>query len=180
METDSKKLLEFIKSRKSIRIFLEESKIHKDFIVDILECARFAPSGKNNQPWFVNIVIHPAVKKMMADLTTDSAIIENAYVNFVVFLDLEKVYDRVKDIQAMGAFMQNILLGVHAVNLGAVWLGQILNNKEQVNEIFKISPAKFELMGVIAVGEIDKEHLESLGDAKRKRRPLEEFVDWYH
>ena len=146
--------------------------------MDILECGRWAPSGNNNQPWRVHVVIHPAVKKMMADFTKDSAIIENAYVNFVVFLDLDKAYDRVKDIQAMGAFMQNLLLGVHAMNLGAVWLGEILNNKEHVNEIFKISPAKFELMGVIAVGEIDKDYLKE--DVKRKRRPLDEFVEWYH
>ena len=109
MEADTKKLLEFITSRKSTRIFLEEAKIDKKIILDILECGRWAPSGKNNQPWLVNVVIHPVVKKMMSELTKDGGIIENAYVNFVVFLDLDKVYDRVKDIQAMGAFMQNIL-----------------------------------------------------------------------
>jgi len=177
MEADTKKLLEFINSRKSTRIFLEEAKIDKKIILDILECGRWAPSGKNNQPWLVNVVIHPVVKKMMSELTKDGGIIENAYVNFVVFLDLDKVYDRVKDIQAMGAFMQNILLGVHAMNLGGVWLGEILNKKEQVNEIFKISPAKYELMGVIAVGQIDKDYKD---EAKRERRPLEDFLDWYH
>ena len=175
MEADSKKLLEFIKSRKSIRIFKEESKIHKDVILEILECGRWAPSGLNNQPWFVNIVIHPMVKNMLADLTKDSAPILNAYVNFVVFLDVEKSYDRVKDLQAIGAFMQNILLGVHAMNLGGVWLGEILNNKEKVNEIFRLSTTQYELMGVIAVGEI-----ESRGEEKRERRPLEEFIDWIH
>lgn len=177
METESKKLLELIKSRQSIRIFLEESKIDKIILLDILECGRWAPSGKNNQPWRVHVVIHPVVKKMMADLTTDSAIIENAYVNLVVFLDLDKVYDRVKDILSIGAFMQNLLLGIHAMNLGGVWLGEILNNKEQVNDIFKISPSKYELMGVIAVGIIDKDFK---GEEKRARRPLEEFLDWYH
>ena len=180
MEADSKKLLDFIKSRKSIRIFREESKIHKDVILEILECGRWAPSGLNNQPWLVNIVIHPVVKKMMAELTKDSAIIENAYVNLVVFLDLEKGYDRVKDLQAMGAFMQNLLLGVHAMNLGGVWLGEILNNKEQVNEIFKLSTAQYELMGVIAVSEIDKEHIKSKGEEKRERRTLDEFTEWFH
>ncbi|MFX1297470.1 MAG: nitroreductase family protein [Promethearchaeota archaeon] len=179
MENDSKKFLEFIKSRRSIRKFVE-GKIQKDIIVEILECGRWSPSGLNNQAWRVNVVIHPAVKIMLAQLTHNGDIIENAYVNFVVFLDLEKVYDRVKDIQSIGAFMQNILLGVHALNLGGVWIGSILNQKEKVNEIFKLNPKKYELMGVIAVGEIDKESIQLKGEASRERRALEEFTEWYH
>ena len=116
---------------------------------------------------------------MLGDLTTSGNIIESAYLNFVIFLDLEKVYDRVKDIQSIGAFMENILLGIHAMNLGGVWIGEILKNKEQVNEIFKLSTAKYELMGVIAVGEIDKEIIKLKGESLRERRPLDDFIDWY-
>ena len=42
--------------------------------------------------------------------------------------------------------MQNILLAAHINGLGAVWIGEILSNKEKVNEIFKLSTEKFELM----------------------------------
>jgi hypothetical protein len=35
-------------------------------------------------------------------------------------------------------------------------------------------------MGVIAVSEIDREHLKSQGEEKRERRPLDEFIEWYH
>ena len=178
MENDSKKYLKFIKSRRSIRNFIH-SKIQRDTILEILECGRLSPSGKNNQPWRLNVVTHPSVKKMLAELTTSGDIIESAYLNFVIFLDLEKVYDRVKDIQSMGAFMENILLGIHAMNLGGVWLGEILKNKEEVNEIFKLSSAKYELMGVIAVGEIDKEIIKLKGESLRERRPLDDFIEWY-
>ena len=148
-------------------------------ILEILECGQLSPSGLNNQPWRVNVVTHPSVKKMLAELTTSGDIIESAYLNFVIFLDLEKVYDRVKDIQSMGAFMENILLGIHAMNLGGVWLGEILKNKEEVNEIFKLNSAKYELMGVIAVGEIDKEIIKLKGEPLRERRPLDDFIEWY-
>ncbi|MFX0072222.1 MAG: nitroreductase family protein [Candidatus Hermodarchaeota archaeon] len=177
MEIDPTKILEFVKSRRSIRNFLF-SKIYKDTINEILEFGRWAPSGNNNQPWRVHIVIHETVKNMLAGLTKYGGIIENAYINFVIFLDLEKCYDRVKDLQAIGAFMQNILLGVHAHGLGGVWLGEILNQKEKVNELFKISSDKYELMGVIAVGEID-EALDKMADKERIRRPLEDFTEWY-
>jgi nitroreductase len=93
-----------------------------------------------------------------------------------VFLDLERGYDRVKDILALGAFIQNMLLAVHAKGLGGVWIGEILKNKEKVSEIFKFSPEKYELMGVLTVGLID-ESLEK--EVERKRRPLDEFIDWF-
>jgi len=113
MESESKKYLDFVRGRKSVRNFIF-SKVYKDTILEILEFGRWAPSGMNNQPWRVNVVIHEKVKTMLKEHTKYGSIIESAYVNLVVFLDKEKSYDRVKDIQGIGAFMQNLLLGVHA------------------------------------------------------------------
>ncbi|TFG22222.1 MAG: nitroreductase family protein, partial [Promethearchaeota archaeon] len=138
-----------------------------------------APSGMNNQPWRVHVVVHEKVKTMLAECTKYGGIIESAYVNLVIFLDLEKSYHRVKDIQAIGAFMQNLLLGVHAQpDLGAVWIGEILNQSEKINEIFKLDPKKFELMGLISIGEIDNAIVQK-SDTQRERRPIDDFVDWY-
>lgn len=169
---------EFIKTRKSIRSFIYQ-KIDKNIILDILECARWAPSGNNSQPWRVCIVIHPTVKRMLSELSKYGGIIEDAYVNLVIFLDLERGYNRTRDLQAIGAFMQNLLLGVHSQeNLGAVWIGEILDHKEEVNEIFKFPTEKFELMGIIAIGYIDDAR-EKAKEKERERRSLEDFIDWY-
>ena len=177
MESKTSNLVDLIKSRKSVRNFIYE-KIHNDQIKEILECGRWAPSGENNQPWKVCIVIHPTVKRMVAELSKYGGIIESAYVNFVIFLDLERGYDKTKDTQAIGAFIENILLGAHAKGLGAVWIGEILANKEKENEIFKLPSDKFELMCVIAIGVIDAA-LEEKHKKERKRRPLDDFVDWF-
>ena len=177
MEPNSDEMLSFIKSRKSVRSFIYE-KIDNDTIKEIIECGRWAPSGSNSQPWKVCVVIHPTVKRMLSELSKYGGIIESAYVNFVVFLDLEKGYDRVKDLQAMGAFIQNILLAVHAKGLGAVWIGEILSKKNEVDEIFKLSVDKFELMGVIAVGVID-EPMASQKAKERERYPLDDFIEFY-
>jgi nitroreductase len=115
---------------------------------------------------------------MLAELSKYGGIIDEAYANFVIFLDLERGYDRVKDIQAIGAFIENILLAIHAKALGAVWIGEILNNKEEVNKIFKLDTNKFELMGLIAFGEID-EALAEKKKKERKRRDISEFADWF-
>ena len=171
-------IVEFIKERKSVRSFIYK-KISKETILDWLDCGRWAPSGRNSQPWRVCVVIHPTVKRMLSDLSKYGGIIEEAYVSLVVFLDLERAYDRVKDIQAIGAFMQNILLGIHAQEeIGAVWIGEILAKKNEVNEIFKFPLDKFELMGVIAIGYIDDAR-EKAGKKQRERRMVEEFADWY-
>jgi len=175
MESKTNNLIDLIRSRKSVRNFIYK-KIDNDTIKEILDCGRWAPSGQNSQPWKVCIVAHPTVKRMIAEQSKYGGIIESAYLNFVVFLDLERGYDRVKDILAVGAFIQNMLLAVHAKGLGAVWIGEILKNKEKITEIFKFSPEKYELMGVLTVGLID-ESLEK--EVERKRRSLDEFVDWF-
>ena len=175
MESKTNDLINLIKSRSSIRNFIYK-KIDNETINDILECASWAPSGRNSQPWKVSIVAHPTVKRMIAEQSKYGGIIESAYLNLVVFLDLERAYDRVKDVLAMGAFIENLLLAIHAKGLGAVCIGEILKNKEKVTEIFKLSPEKFELMGVLTVGLIDQ-NLEK--KEKRERRPLSEFIDWF-
>lgn len=175
MESDE--LINFIKSRRSIRYFIYE-KIDNNTIKDILECGRWAPSGDNSQPWKVCVVIHPTVKRMLAEVSNYGGIIESAYVNLVVFLDIEKGYDRVHDLQAIGAFIQNLLLGAQAKGLGAVWIGEIIQNKDKVNEIFKLSTDKFELMALIAIGVIDKPMMNQKAK-ERVRRELDGFIEFY-
>jgi nitroreductase len=173
-----KEYLEFIKSRKSIREFISE-KIPNNILNEIIECGRWAPSGLNNQPWKVIAVAHPTVKRMIAELTKDHDIIDSAFCCFVVFYDIEKGYDRVKDILAIGAFMENILLAIHAYpNLGAVWMGEILNQKEKVNEIFKSDPQKLELMGVISLGVVE-ERVKKEEKKPRERRPINDIIEYF-
>jgi nitroreductase len=61
------------------------------------------------------------------------------------------MYNDVKDHQAMGACIQNMLLAAHALGLGAVWLGEILNNAESVRAFLEL-PREMELMAVVAIG----------------------------
>jgi nitroreductase len=177
MESSSANYIEFIKSRKSIRHFIFE-KVDQKTIKEIIECARWAPSGQNNQPWKVCAVSHPTVKRLIAEQSKYGGLIESAYFDLVIFMDLGRCYDRTKDLQSLGAFIENVLLGVHAKKLGAVWIGEILTNKEKVNEIFKLSLNKYELMCVIAIGVIDKA-MEAKSEKERERRDINEFLEFY-
>ena len=76
---------------------------------------------------------------------------EGASALIAVYLNKDDIYDAVKDHQSAGACIQNILLAAEALELGAVWLGQILKNKAEVNNILGLAD-NFDLMAVVALG----------------------------
>src|SRR5512136_240921 len=139
-----------IRTRRSVRQFTKEPV--SDEVVDlILESGLWAPSGKNNQPWTFAVIRDSSLKGSLASLTHYGSTIKNASVCIVVFLDHSRVYDRTKDVQAIGASIQNMLLTTHSMGLGGVWLGEILKNKEKVKELLNGGEG-LELMGVVAFG----------------------------
>ena len=122
-------MLNLIKTRRSIRKFTSKA-IEDEQLNQIIEAGTWAPSGQNNQPWKIAIIKDHYIKTSLAPLTRYSPIIEGAPVLIAVFLDISLSYDRTKDIQATGACIQNMLLAIHALGLGGVWLGEILKNKD--------------------------------------------------
>jgi nitroreductase len=161
-------ILKAIHERRSIRHFLE-TPVSRDLIMSALAAASWAPSGLNNQPWRFAIVWDQPLQKALAAQTRYASILESASVLIAVFLDKEASYDYTKDCQAVGACLQNLLLALHSLDLGAVWIGEILKNKERVKEILQL-PERLELMAVVAVGH------PAHRDQKSQRRPLEELI----
>jgi len=161
-------VLDAIRARRSIRQFSDEPVAEED-VQTILDAARWAPSGMNNQPWRFVVIRNPVVKEDVAKQTRYGGIIRNAAVLIAVFLDQQESYDRTKDCQAVGACLQNMWLAIHALGLGGVWIGEILKNKEKVREILQL-PAPLELMAIMAMGHPrhPREHSE--------RKPLGELV----
>ena len=60
-------LLDTLRSTGAVRGFTDEP-VGDDTVVSILDTARFAPSGGNNQPWRVAVVKDPALRHAMAEL----------------------------------------------------------------------------------------------------------------
>lgn len=143
-------MFELIKSRRSIRKFTEKN-VDDGIINKIIEAGTWAPSGLNNQPWRFAVIKDGELKQEMSKLTHYSKIVLSANVLIAVFLDNALSYDRTKDVQAVGACIQNMLLFIHSVGLGAVWLGEILKSREMVLRMVE-GPEDFELMAVIALG----------------------------
>ena len=141
---------EIIRTRRSIRKFTEDH-VPDDVIDRIIEAGTWAPSGLNNQPWQFAVIKDGELKKQISTLTHYSRIVLSAEVLIGVFLDNASSYDRTKDCQAIGASIQNMLLYIHSIGLGAVWLGEVLKSKDKVLELVQ-GPEDLELMAVIALG----------------------------
>jgi len=161
-------VIEAIRTRRSVRQFTREP-VSDEALNQILESAVWAPSGKDNQPWKFAIVRDPAIREALSALTHSGSIIRGAPVCIGVFLDHARVYDRTKDVQAIGACIQNMLLAIHALGLGGVWLGEILKNKEKVGELLEVG-RELELMAVVAFGHSAKR------SGGGERDPLEKTV----
>ena len=161
-------VIETIKTRRSIRQFSKEP-VSDEIVNQILESGLWAPSGKNNQPWKFAIIQDLELKESLAALTHSRSIIQGAPVCIAVFLDHSRVYDRTKDLQAVGACIQNMLLSIHSLGLGGIWLGEILKNKEKVAELLGAGK-DLELMAVVAFGHLGKRP----GDGERD--PLDKRI----
>ncbi len=120
-------------------------------VEQILEAGRWAPSGLDNQAWRFIVVRNADTKTALSELTEYGPTIKKAPVLIVVFLDRDHMYNYVKDVQSIGACIQNMLLAIHSMGLGGVWLGEILKNKEMVNKVLE-APDSYELMAVVALG----------------------------
>jgi nitroreductase len=157
-------LLEIVKKRRTIRKYMPEP-IPDDYIDNVIDAARWAPSGANTQPWEFVIVKDPEVKKQMG-LTVSGAVargnegkvppqpyFEGAPVLIVVCGDPRLMEACPKGeireelfISSMGASIQNMLLAATALGLeGSVWgtvgplAGVRIKDMLNIPQVFKVS-----------------------------------------
>lgn len=158
-----------IKSRRSIRMFKPDA-VPKELINEIIEAACWAPSGKNGQPWkFAVIADNCSLKEKVYSLSAYKNWLKTAPCLIAVFMDKSLSYDYNKDLQAIGAAIQNMLLAAHGLGLGTCWVGEILEHKKEIEDLLEV-PENFELMAVVAAG------YKRLSVNPPKRRGLEEVI----
>ena len=162
------KVWDVVRRRRSIRRYAGKIP-EKEKIKKVLEAAIWAPSGLNNQPWKFKIIKDKKVKDHLAVFTECGDVIKIAPLLICVFLDRRAVYNREKDIMAIGASIQNIMLMACEEGLGTCWLGEILNRKKEVEKYLGTGP-DFELMACLTLGYPKGK------SAKGSRRRLKSFI----
>ncbi len=144
------KVEEAIRGRRSVRAFTSRKLCQED-IEKILEAAIWAPSGLNNQPWKFKVVREADSKQKLSQFTKYGQVVREAAVLICVFLDTGASYHREKDIMAVGAALQNMLLQAYELGIGSCWLGEIMNQKEALQRYLAV-PAGLDFMAAVALG----------------------------
>jgi nitroreductase len=142
--------LDAIENRRSVREYTGEA-VTEEEVGRVLEAARWAPSGLNNQPWRFMKVTDRSLIEDMSELTRYRGVVSGAELLIAVFLDKREMYDRGKDLQSSGAAVQNMLLAAHDIGLGACWLGEILKRRRDVEELLEV-PEDLEMVALVALG----------------------------
>ena len=163
MPTNDNPVIQALFDRRSIRKYTDEP-VTDESLTAILEAGRWAPSGLNNQPWrFLVVKRDDPRKQKLAECTKYARIVRDSAACIAILLEKEAMYSEMKDHQGAGACIQNMLLAIHALGLGAVWLGQIVNDQAASLDALDLDPARYELQAVIALG-----HPAQKGSSDRK------------
>jgi nitroreductase len=121
-------LSDIIASRRSIRIFKQES-ISDETIHALLNAARLAPSGSNLQPWRFIVARSPAAKETLGRCTPYKFIVK-ASVIFVCCADLAAITTRdrqIGELLATGAF--------DGVEMDDILNSRLIYNKDRARNI---------------------------------------------
>jgi nitroreductase len=157
--------LEFLKSRRSIRRFRRDSP-PLDLILKAIDIARYAPSARNSQPWRFIVVNDPSLKNKLAEIHPWARPLKEAPIGVVVACHIdESPTSYMLDCANATIYL---LLALHALGLGAVWI-QALRNVEELRELLGI-PNNAIPVAVIAIGYPDEK------PEPRPRRPIDEVV----
>jgi nitroreductase len=155
-------------TRRSVREFTGEP-VSEAELDRLLEAARWAPSGLNNQPWRFMKVQDRSTIVEMSNMTKYRGVIAGASAAIAVFLDAEAMYDRSKDLMSAGAAIENMLLAVTDAGLGACWLGEILARRQDVEALLEVAD-DLELVAVVAIGRPSERERTGV------RHPIEKIV----
>jgi nitroreductase len=146
-----------IKNRRSRRLFLDKV-VPAEIINQILECGITAPSSMNCQPWHFVIVKDKNKLEKLAKLKEEEnqQHILTAPVTIIVCVDIEKSPSRY--IEDGVTATQNILLAVHDLGLGSVYVTGCNPSKteiaDEVRNILSI-PKNIMPITILPIGYID-------------------------
>lgn len=163
-------LMDVIRARHSTRAF-EYQPIPKDVLVQLVDCGRWAPSGRNEQPVEYVVVDDPKIIREVAQVTDNGAFAENAGALMVVVSRDVKYF-----LEDGAAAVENVLLAATALGYASCWIAG--DKKDYAGRLLARLevPDDWRLVAILAIGR-------EAADAPRKvreRRPINEILHWNH
>jgi len=141
-------LLEFIKTRRSIRSFLD-TPIAEDAIEMILEAARWTPSASNRQPWEFIVIKDRELLKNIANNAMYGKFVNNVPLAIAIIGKISispKWYVIDTSLVSM-----NMMLMAWSLGIGTCWIGSM--NRDKAKELLKLTEDDY-LLTVLPFGYI--------------------------
>ncbi|MCX7773390.1 MAG: nitroreductase family protein [Clostridia bacterium] len=158
--------IEVIKTRRSVRKYTKQE-VPQDILMDILDCARLAPTGHNEQPWHFVVVTDQKIKERLTEITFYGKFIKDAYAVIAVFCD-KKATTILEDASAA---TQNILLSAWYHGLGTCWISSFRWEHTKEAEQLMKCPETHELCSMITIGYPDEQ-------PRRRKKELQGLVSF--
>ena len=141
-------LLEFLKSRRSIRNF-QEKEIPDNELKMILEAGRWAPSGSNKQPWQFIIIKNKEILKKISETAIYGKFIKKVPVAVAI---VGKISENPNwYVQDTTLASMNMMLMAFSLNIGTCWIGSM--DREKAKELLELGKDDF-LLTLLPLGYI--------------------------
>jgi len=116
--------LSLLFGRRSIRVYTP-GEIDEATVMKVLETAMAAPSAMTKDPWRFVLVRDRQTLSHLAAALPGGKMLVTAAVAIVVCGDMDAAFERQLSflLQDCSAAIENLLLGAHALGLGACWVG---------------------------------------------------------
>ncbi len=136
-----------IRSRHSVRKYKGDP-VEDKIIKDALDCARLAPTARNEQPWLFGTVKDLETLKKIADMTDHGTFIADARVCFAIFGKRDAKYY----LEDCCAATVQLMLGLQAWGVGSCWVaGEKKEYAEDVRKLLNV-PDEYTLVSLIPAG----------------------------
>jgi nitroreductase len=136
-----------LKCRHSVRSYKAEP-VDDLVIRDALECARLAPSARNEQPWLFGVIRDQKMREEIAGLTDNAKFIAAAPVCFAVFgLRGAKYY-----LEDCCAATENLIIALQSYGVGSCWVaGEKKGYAEDIRKLLQV-PEPYTLVSLVPAG----------------------------
>jgi len=125
----------------------QDKSISRDDLVKIIDCARFAPTARNVQPWEFVMVTDKHKLAEFAKLAENGRFIAQAAACIVVFCSDTKYY-----LEDGCAATCNILLAATALGVGSCWIAGDKKPYSQQVSVLLAMPSSMKLISLVALG----------------------------
>ena len=166
-------ILEAIRQRYSVRHYSGRP-IEEGILLEILEAARLAPSGVNEQPWKLIVVRNPETIRALVPAIGGQQFVEHAAAVIVAVKNGEGYhighrYDGA--VIDVAIALDHMTLQAASMGVGTCWLGNY--DGDMLAALLDIPPDN-PVVALLALGYPDENHPRR----PRPRKPLEELVCW--